>query len=123
MRSSGQSRRADLRSGTGFLFALIAAELYAGRVLRRLNRDSLGRPTFRELEGLLRGPLGDPGLRLGFWRAEPREWVDSEGALLAPPGAGQDATEFDRDGRPVIAIVHDKQLSESREPAPSLARS
>ena len=99
----------------GFLFALIAAELYAARVLRRLDRDSLGRPTFRELEGLLRGQLGDPGLRLGFWRAESREWVDADGARLAPPGAGQDATEIDRDGRPVITIVHDKQLSEDPE--------
>jgi signal transduction histidine kinase len=99
----------------GFLFALIAAELYAGRVLRRLNRDSLGRPSFRELEGLLRGPLGDPGLRLGFWRAGSSEWVDADGARLPPPGAGQTSTEVDRDGRAVIAIVHDKQLSEDPE--------
>jgi signal transduction histidine kinase len=99
----------------GFLFALIAAELYAGRVLRRLNRDSLGRPSFRELEGLSRGPLGDPGLRLGFWQAESREWVDADGVRLAPPAAGQDATEVDRDGRAVIQIVHDEQLSEDPE--------
>jgi signal transduction histidine kinase len=99
----------------GFLFALIAAELYAGRVLRRLNRDSLGRPTFRELEGLLRKPLGDPGLRLGFWRAESSDWVDAEDAPLAPPGPGQAATEVDRDGRAAIEIVHDEQLSEDPE--------
>jgi signal transduction histidine kinase len=99
----------------GFLFALIAAELYAGRVLRRLNRDSLGRPSFRELEGLLRKPLGDPGLRLGFWRAESSDWVDAEDAPLAPPGPGQAATEVDRDGRAAIEIVHDEQLSEDPE--------
>jgi signal transduction histidine kinase len=99
----------------GFLFALISAELYAGRVLRRLNRDSLGRPTFRELEGMLHGPLGDPGLRLGFWRAESRDWVDAEDAPLAPPNPDQHATEIDRDGRAVIAIVHDRQLSDDPE--------
>jgi signal transduction histidine kinase len=99
----------------GFLFALIAAELYAGRVLRRLNRESLGRPTFRELEGLLRKPLGDPGLRLGFWQAESSGWTDGDGGALAPPGAGQDATEVDRDGNAAIAIVHDEQLSEDPE--------
>jgi signal transduction histidine kinase len=80
-----------------------------------LNRDSLGRPSFRELEGLLRGPLGDPGLRLGFWRAGSGEWVDAEGAGLVAPGAGQVATEVDRDGRAVIQVVHDEQLSEDPE--------
>ena len=99
----------------GFLFALIGAELYAGRVLRRLNRDSLGRPTLRELEGMLRGPLGDPGLRLGFWQDDSRKWVDAEGGRLAPPDAGQDATEVDRAGRAVITIVHDEQLTEDPE--------
>jgi signal transduction histidine kinase len=99
----------------GFLFALIAAELYAGRVLRRLNRDSLGRPTFGQLEGLLRRPLGDPGLRLGFWQAESHEWADADGGPLAPPGAGQDTTEIDRDEHAVIEIVHDEQLSEDPE--------
>jgi signal transduction histidine kinase len=83
--------------------------------LRRLSRDSLGRPSFRELEGLLRGPLGDPGLRLGFWRPRSREWVDADGARLAGPDAGQDVTEVDRDGRAVIQIVHDQQLSEDPE--------
>ena len=99
----------------GFLFALIAAELYAGRVLRRLVGSSLGRPSFRELEGMLRGPLGDPGLRLGFWRAETSDWVDAEGALLALPHPDQSVTEIDRDGRAVIAIIHDKQLSDDPE--------
>jgi len=99
----------------GFLFALIAAEFYAGRVLRRLVARSLGRPSFRELEGMLRGPLGDPGLRLGFWRADSAEWVDADGATLALPRSDQRLTEIDRDGRAVIAIVHDQQLSEDPE--------
>jgi signal transduction histidine kinase len=99
----------------GFLLALVAAELYAGRTLRRLVRLSLGRPSLRELEGMLRGPLGDPGLRLGFWRARSHDWTDAEGEVLVPPGPGQTLTEVQRDGRPAAAIVHDSQLSEDPE--------
>jgi hypothetical protein len=49
----------------GFLFALIAAELFAGRVLRDVVRRSLGRPSLRELEGMLRGPSGIPACGSG----------------------------------------------------------
>jgi signal transduction histidine kinase len=99
----------------GFLFALIAAELYAGGVLRRLVGSSLSRPSFRELEGMLGGPLGDPGLRLGFWRPLTSEWVDADGARLEPARAHQTSTEVDRDGRPVVLIIHDKQLVDDPE--------
>jgi signal transduction histidine kinase len=99
----------------GFLFALIAAELFAGRVLRDVVRGSLGRPSLRELEGMLREPLGDPGLRLGFWRASTGEWVGNDGGVLEPPGPGQLMTTVDRDGRPAAAIVHDVQLADDPE--------
>jgi signal transduction histidine kinase len=98
----------------GFLFALIAAELQAGRVLKRLVHESLGRPSFRELEGMLRAPLGDPGLRLGFWRSSTRDWVGVDGAPLEPPGEDQALTEIEREG-PGLAIVHDKQLAADPE--------
>ncbi len=99
----------------GFLFALIAAELFAGRVLRDVIGRSLGRPSLGELGGMLRGPLGDPGLRLGFWRPRTGEWVGRDGAVLGPPGPGQGLTEVDRAGRPAAAIVHDLQLAEDPE--------
>jgi signal transduction histidine kinase len=99
----------------GFLLALVVAELFAGRTLRRLVRESLGRPSLRELEGMLRGPLGDPGLRLGFWRPRSRDWADADGEVLAPPAAGQVLTEVERDGRPAAVIVHDRQLAEDPE--------
>jgi len=99
----------------GFLFALIGAELYASRVLRRLVGSSLGRPTFRELEGMLRDPLGDPGLTLGFWHADTSEWVNADGAQLASPQPDQRLTEVDRDGRAAIAIIHDRQLTDDPE--------
>jgi signal transduction histidine kinase len=99
----------------GFLFALIAAELFAGRVLRGVVRRSLGRPSLRELEAMLRGPLGDPGLRLGFWSASSRDWVGHDGAVLEAPRSGQTLTAVDRDGRPAAAIVHDVQLADDPE--------
>jgi signal transduction histidine kinase len=99
----------------GFLFALIAAELFAGRVLRSVVRRSLGRPSLREMEEMLREPLGDPGLRLGFWRARAGVWVGRDGAVLEPPRPGQALTEVGRAGRPAVAIVHDAQLSEDPE--------
>lgn len=98
----------------GFLFALIAAELYAGRVLRTLVRDALRRPTLGDLEGMLRRPLGDPGLRVGFRDPTTERWVDADGGTLAP-GPAQELTEFERDPSLQVAIVHDVQLSEDPE--------
>jgi signal transduction histidine kinase len=99
----------------GFLFALIAAELFAGRVLRDVVRRSFGGPSLRDLEGRLRGPLGDPGLRLGFWRAVTADWVGDDGTPLGPPKPGQTVTVISREGHPAAAIVHDAQLAEDPE--------
>jgi signal transduction histidine kinase len=98
----------------GFLLALIAAQLQAGRVLRTLVGDALRRPSLGDLEGMLRRPLGDPGLRLGFRNPTTREWVDADGGVLAP-GEGQRLTEFEQDSDLAVAIVHDVQLSEDPE--------
>ena len=101
----------------GFLFALIAAQLFAGRALHRLVRQSLRRPSRGELEAMLREPLGDPGLRLAFWDAETRTFPDPdrEGVALRPPGPGRSVTVVERDGRPAAAIVHDAQLADDPE--------
>ena len=50
--------------------------------------DSLRRPALGELEAMLRGPLGDPGMRLGFRRPDGDGWVDADGAPLADPAPG-----------------------------------
>jgi signal transduction histidine kinase len=101
----------------GFLCALIAAELFAGRVLRRIIRRSLNRPAQDELEAMLRGPLGDPGLRLAFWDADAGAWTDAEGATLEPPApaSGRMVTQFRREGRPAAAIFHDAALADDAE--------
>lgn len=98
----------------GFLFALIAAELYAARVLRTLIGDAVRHPSFGELGEMLRGPLGDPGLRLGLWNPSARGWVDADGAVLAP-SPGQSLTAFERATGPAIGVVHDAQLSDDPE--------
>ena len=99
----------------GFLVALIAAELFAGRVLRHVVMDSLRRPALGELEAMLRGPLGDPGLRLAFQRPDGDGWVDADGEPLADPAPGCVLTEVARDGQAAAAIVHDAQLAEEPE--------
>jgi signal transduction histidine kinase len=90
----------------GFLAALIAAELFAARAMRRLVGQSLRRPSRHALETMLRGPLGDPDLRLVFLG----------GNEASPP------TEPDRDvkvlhheGAPAVAIIHDPQLNDDPE--------
>ena len=61
----------------GFLFALIAAQLFAGRALHRMVRHSLRRPSRSELEAMLREPLGDPELRLVFQDPRTGAWDDA----------------------------------------------
>jgi signal transduction histidine kinase len=101
----------------GFLFALIAAQLFAARVLRRIVTESLRRPSLRELETLLRGPLGDPRLKLAFRDDPTARWVDGDGKAVEqpPPESGRALTEIGLDGRPAAAIVHDAELADDPE--------
>jgi signal transduction histidine kinase len=101
----------------GFLLALIAAELFAGRMLRRVVIESLRRPAPSELEATLRGPLADPIMRLAFRERAGDVWVDARGDPLESPdpASGRVLTEVQRDGRVAAAIVHDAQLAEEPE--------
>jgi signal transduction histidine kinase len=92
----------------GFLFALLAAEIAAGRVLRRLVDVSLGSHSLADLEAALSDALGDRELRLGLWRRRDRAYVDAEGRRLpdAPARPWQLVTEA-RDGSGNgVAILH-----------------
>jgi signal transduction histidine kinase len=96
----------------GFLCALIAGQLFAGRALHRLVRQSLRRPSLPELEAMLREPLSDPDLRLVFLDGK------SETAADPPlePGIGREVTIVEReDGTPGAAIDHDAQLADDPE--------
>jgi signal transduction histidine kinase len=94
----------------GFLFALIAAQLFAARALQRLVRQSLRRPSRRELEAMLREPLGDPSFQLRFWDAQA-----GAGADEVEPGPKRAVTVVERDGRPAAALIHDSQLDDDPE--------
>lgn len=94
----------------GFLIALIAAQLFAWRVLQRLVRRSLRRPSQRELEAMLREPLADPRLELRFCSQKAQAW---DGPV--EPGPGRTVTLVERDGRPAAALIHDAQLNDDPE--------
>jgi signal transduction histidine kinase len=100
------------RSGVwyGFLIALVAAQLHAGGVVRRLLRQSLKRPGQEEVEAMLREPLGDPTLTLRFWDPRLGAW---DGPVEAPPGSATTIVEGGRNTS--VAIVHDRQLMDEPE--------
>jgi signal transduction histidine kinase len=90
----------------GFLAALIAAELFAARAIKRLVGQSLRRPSREDLEAMLRGPLGDPDLRLVFLggQDEPPPTAPGRAVRIVPD-----------EGAPTVAIVHDEQLNDDPE--------
>jgi signal transduction histidine kinase len=103
----------------GFFAALIAAQLFAARALHRLVGQSIRRPSRRELETMLRKPLGDPRLRLVFRDPETGSWSGVEAGDLVegePRRAdGRDATLVDRGREPAVAILHDAALNDDPE--------
>jgi signal transduction histidine kinase len=102
----------------GFLLALISAQLFAGRALHSLVRQSLRRPTQRELEAMLRKPLGDPRLQLMLRDPQTGMWIDADGRAahgLPERGSRRGFTVVERDGKPAAGILHDAQLSDDPE--------
>lgn len=89
----------------GFLAALIAAELFAARAMKRLVEQSLRGQCRDELEAMLRGPLGDPDLRLVFL----------SGHEAPPTEPGRDVKLVRHEGTPTVAIIHDPQLNDAPE--------
>lgn len=90
----------------GFLAALVAAELFAARAMKRLLGQSVRGPSRDELGAMLRGPLGDPDLRLVFLGARDE----------APcPEPGREVKLVRHEGAPAVAIVHDPQLNDDPE--------
>jgi signal transduction histidine kinase len=71
-------------------------------------------PAAGEMRTALADALGDPQLTVAYWLPESSRFVDSDGrpVELPLPGSGRVATEIDRDGRPIAAIVHDDALLE-----------
>jgi signal transduction histidine kinase len=104
----------------GFLAALIAAQLFAARALAQLVRKSLRRPSRGDLEGLLREPLGDPGLQLVFLGPDTVGSDDGLARAVVAEARVAEAREprvtlVERDGTPSVALVHDPQLDDDPE--------
>jgi signal transduction histidine kinase len=102
----------------GFLAALLAAQLFAGRTLQRLVRESLRRPSQHDLEAMLREALGDPRLRLAFWDRVLNIWTGSVGEeeqLRPDAESGVDIKTVEHEGRQAVAILHDSQLNDDPE--------
>jgi signal transduction histidine kinase len=94
----------------GFLLALVAAQLHAGGVVRRLLRLTLRHPSRGELEAMLRGPLDDPTFQLRFWDPRAGAW---DGPVEAPPGSATTIVEGPRTSS--VALVHDRELTDEPE--------
>jgi signal transduction histidine kinase len=66
-----------------------------------------------QVRELLARALGDPTLRVGYYRPDQADYVDQDGLpLLVPPDRQLSVVE--RDSRPVAALVHDPALREDR---------
>ena len=106
----------------GFIALPIA--LVAGMLRARLARANVGelvleleRTPPEGMRDALARALGDPGLEVGFWLPERREYVDGRGRLLVLPSEdGERAvTRLDHAGEPIAAIVHDASLVDEPE--------
>lgn len=95
----------------GLLRVRLAFQGVAGLVLELQHSPSPAR-----LRGLLGDTLGDPGLTLGFWSAESREYVDAQGQRIIPPtsDAARTATFVESAGQPIAVLVYDPALAEQQ---------
>jgi signal transduction histidine kinase len=101
----------------GFLAALLQAELFAGKALRRLIERLATRPTPEQWRASVAAALDDPPLTIGYWDIASGRHRQEGGALLEQPaeGSGRRWVRADRDGQPVAAMVVDEALTEDPE--------
>jgi signal transduction histidine kinase len=119
----GAGRIADLLDG--ILLVLVAAVPFAfllGLLRSRLSRAGAVSALVERFGGIgvrdaLAEALGDRTLTLAYWLPEPGHYVDADGHPVELPGAGdaRAATEIERGGAKLAAIVHDRALCEEPE--------
>ena len=99
-----------------FLVGLLRSRLSRAVAVSELVKR-LGGPRRRSLRDALADALADPSLDLVYWLPDAERYVDARGNAveLPAPGSGRAATEVERDGARVGAIVHDAALAEERE--------
>ena len=96
-----------------FLVGLLRSRLARGGVAQ-LMRELGGLQGPGALRDALARALRDPSLSLAYWIPEQRRYVDEAGrpTELPEPGSGRIATEVQRAGEPVAALLHDEALDE-----------
>ncbi|OHV73663.1 histidine kinase [Pseudofrankia sp. BMG5.36] len=115
-------------------FALLPLGFLAGIPRLRFGRTRFGTLLAQlatplphaELRALLASALGDPSLRIAYWRPETASFVDENGQPLDVEAPGEDLARpgqrprsdrptmrlVERDGRRVAALLHDPALRE-----------
>ena len=100
-----------------FVLALVLAQIYAGGSLATMMQRLQAQPAPAELERAAGDALGDPGLRLAFWRPGPEDWADVDGAPIVPAAAqpGRRWRELRSAGQPLAALGYDSALDDDPE--------
>jgi signal transduction histidine kinase len=101
----------------GFLVALLQADAFAGRALRRLLEDLSSHPTPARWRDAIARALDDPAVKLAYWDPESEKFREADGATLAPPlaGSGRHWVPITRGPHPVAALSVDEVLIEDPE--------
>jgi len=99
-----------------FLFGLLRMRLDRMSVSDFVLELGEGPPPGRVRDALAIA-LRDPSLALAFWARETGGYVDAAGSSVELPGpeSGRAVTVLERQGQPVVAILHDPALDEHKE--------
>jgi signal transduction histidine kinase len=97
-------------------FAFLAG-LLRSRLARAGAITEIVQAEGRDLRETLADALDDPTLELAYWLPDRGLYVDRDGRPieLPEPGGRRAATQIERDGHCVAAIVHDAALAEERK--------
>jgi signal transduction histidine kinase len=97
-----------------FLYGQLRSRLARGALASLFS--SIGGSKAEELQPALARALGDPDLRIGYWRPETRTYADADGEPVSASGNGERViAHVERDGRPLAALVYDASLDDDPE--------
>jgi len=107
-----------------FIAALVDADMFAGRALRRMLNVLSRRPTVRDWEIEMAAALDDPRLRIGFWSVEEARYIGTDGRDIDGERGTGDLRwlSVDEGGRPAAGILHDSALDGDPELLAAAAR-
>ena len=115
---------AEIRWATFVALGLAPAAFLVGLLHSRLARSAVGNlvvelrgdPAPAELQDALARALRDPSLELVYWLPEFRSYADLDGRPVKLPSENERAaTQIDRDGEHVAALLHDPALEDEPE--------